>query len=398
MKKFYDTCSIMEDNADLSDVIISSVTIQELENIKAGNTKSEDIRVKARKAVNQIRKLNVETIIYNPIWDEDILSMGLEVNNDNRIIMTCWKSGCDAFYTEDYLCELIANKIFGLTTKRVRDNASNEYKGYKEVDLSEEEYSAFLTFRDKNVFNLLINQYAIIRMNGEIIDFVRWDGENNVELSVSKIGNDFMGKVKPRNDEQRLAFDMLQNDAITIKVLTGDMGTGKDYCMVSHAVQMLKDRTIDKIVLVRNNIEVKGTKEFGFLPNGMDEKLEWLTLPIQSALGGKEGYEMFANKRQIEILPLNWVRGADIKNSIVYVSEAENMTKEHIQLLIARIGEGSQLWINGDTKQIDDKIFEYNNGLETIINKLKGNKRFGVVNLAKVERSETAELAKLLDD
>ena len=206
-----------------------------------------------------------------------------------------------------------------------------------------------------------------------------------------------MGKVKPRNDEQRLAFDMLQNDAITIKVLTGDMGTGKDYCMVSHAVQMLKDRTIDKIVLVRNNIEVKGTKEFGFLPNGMDEKLEWLTLPIQSALGGKEGYEMFANKRQIEILPLNWVRGADIKNSIVYVTEAENMTKEHIQLLIARIGEGSQLWINGDTKQIDDRIFEYNNGLESIINKLKGNKRFGVVNLVKVERSETAELAKLLD-
>lgn len=398
MKKFYDTCSIMEDNEDLSNVIISSVTIQELENIKTSDTKSEDIRVKARKAVNQIRKFNVETVIYNPVWDEDISSMGLEVNNDNRIIITCIKSGCNIFYTEDYLCELIANKIFGLTTKRVRDNASNEYKGYKEVDLSEEEYSAFLTWRNKNVFNLLINQYAIIRMNGEIIDFVRWDGENNVELSVSKIGNDFMGKVKPRNDEQRLAFDMLQNDAITIKVLTGDMGTGKDYCMVSHAVQMLKDRTIDKIVLVRNNIEVKGTKEFGFLPNGMDEKLEWLTLPIQSALGGKEGYEMFANKRQIEILPLNWVRGADIKNSIVYVTEAENMTKEHIQLLIARIGEGSQLWINGDTKQIDNKIFEYNNGLESIINKLKGNKRFGVVNLVKVERSETAELAKLLDD
>lgn len=397
MKKFYDTCSIMEDNEDLSNVIISSVTIQELENIKTSDTKSEDIRVKARKAVNQIRKFNVETVIYNPVWDEDISSMGLEVNNDNRIIITCIKSGCNIFYTEDYLCELIANKIFGLTTKRVRDNASNEYKGYKEVDLSEEEYSAFLTWRNKNVFNLLINQYAIIRMNGEIIDFVRWDGENNVELSVSKIGNDFMGKVKPRNDEQRLAFDMLQNDAITIKVLTGDMGTGKDYCMVSHAVQMLKDRTIDKIVLVRNNIEVKGTKEFGFLPNGMDEKLEWLTLPIQSALGGKEGYEMFANKRQIEILPLNWVRGADIKNSIVYVTEAENMTKEHIQLLIARIGEGSQLWINGDTKQIDNKIFEYNNGLESIINKLKGNKRFGVVNLVKVERSETAELAKLLD-
>lgn len=43
-------------------------------------------------------------------------------------------------------------------------------------------------------------------------------------------------------------------------------------------------------------------------------------------------------------------------------------------------------------------IVKYNNGLESIINKLKGNKRFGVVNLVKVERSETAELARLLDD
>ena len=57
--KFYDTCSVMEDNSDLSDVVISSITIQELENIKTSNNKSDDIRAKARKAVNQIRKFNI---------------------------------------------------------------------------------------------------------------------------------------------------------------------------------------------------------------------------------------------------------------------------------------------------------------------------------------------------
>ena len=221
--KFYDTCSVMEDNSDLSDVVISSITIQELENIKTSSNKSEEIRAKARKAVNQIRKFNIKTIIYNPEWDKEILSMGLEVNNDSRIIMTCYMSEYDVFYTEDYLCGLIADKFFNLTVKRLRDNIVDGYKGYKEINLSEEEYAKFLTSRDKNTFGLLINQYAIIKVNGEIMDFARWDGESNVELSVSKIGNDFMGKVKPRNDEQRLAFDMLQNDAITIKVLTGDM-------------------------------------------------------------------------------------------------------------------------------------------------------------------------------
>ena len=167
--KFYDTCSVMEDNSDLSDVVISSITIQELENIKTSNNKSDDIRAKARKAVNQIRKFNIKTIIYNPEWDKEILSMGLDVNNDSRIIMTYCKSECDVFYTEDYLCGLIADKVFNLTVKRLGDNIVDGYKGYKEINLSEEEYAKFLTSRDKNTFGLLINQYAIIKVNGEII-------------------------------------------------------------------------------------------------------------------------------------------------------------------------------------------------------------------------------------
>ena len=39
--KFYDTCSVMEGNSDLSAVVISSITIQELENIKTRSNKYE---------------------------------------------------------------------------------------------------------------------------------------------------------------------------------------------------------------------------------------------------------------------------------------------------------------------------------------------------------------------
>ena len=78
-------------------------------------------------------------------------------------------------------------------------------------------------------------------------------------------------------------------------------------------------------------------------------------------------------------------------------SEAENMTKEHIQLLIGRVGVGSALWLNGDYKQTDDKVFENNNGLIKSIEKLKGNQKFGFVKLQTTERSETAKLADLLD-
>ena len=73
------------------------------------------------------------------------------------------------------------------------------------------------------------------------------------------------------------------------------------------------------------------------------------------------------------------------------------MTKEQIQLLIGRVGKNSALWINGDYRQIDDKAFEDNNGLLTVIDKLKGQDRFGYIRLEQVERSDTARLADLLD-
>ena len=60
-----------------------------------------------------------------------------------------------------------------------------------------------------------------------------------------------------------------------------------------------------------------------------------------------------------------------LKNTIIMCSESENMTKEHIQLLIGRVGEGSALWLNGDYRQVDEKVFETNNGLTIAIDKLK---------------------------
>ena len=163
MKKFYDTCSVMEDSNGLSDIVISSVTLQELENIKTSGTKSEEVRAKARRAVHQIKKYDVETIIYNPEWDNDISSMGLEVNNDNRIIITCSKSGCDVFYTEDYLCNLIANKIFGFETKRVRDDITDEYKGFIEVEDSDD--TSLISTNPKTVYQKTLMDYFLINIS-----------------------------------------------------------------------------------------------------------------------------------------------------------------------------------------------------------------------------------------
>ena len=190
---------------------------------------------------------------------------------------------------------------------------------------------------------------------------------------------------------------MLQDERSTIKVLTGRFGAGKDLIMISHALSFLEKEKYDKIIWVRNNIEVKDTAPLGALPGSNEDKLIPWCGPLIDHLGGVDGVRNLIESGQLEVVHLGHLRGRDFKRSIIISSEAENLTKQHLQLLIGRVGEGSNLWINGDWKQRDKKIFEESLGLEGMIQKLSGNPLFGYVHLTKSERSETAALADLLD-
>ena len=148
---------------------------------------------------------------------------------------------------------------------------------------------------------------------------------------------------------------------------------------------------------MRNNVGVKDTKDIGALPGNTIDKIFPYVMPLADHVGGVDGIEMLMRQGKLEVQHLGFIRGRDIKNSIILCSEAENLTKQHVQLLIGRVGEGSSLWLDGDFKQVDSKIFEENSGLNIAIDKLKGNKLFGFVHLEKSERSETAALADLLD-
>ena len=120
-------------------------------------------------------------------------------------------------------------------------------------------------------------------------------------------------------------------------------------------------------------------------------------MPLADHLGGVDGLSLMVSNGKIDIVHLGFIRGRDIKNSIIICSEAENMTKEHVQLLLGRVGEGSELWLNGDFRQCDAEVFRANSGLMTAVERLKGHPRFGYVNLQITERSETAAMADLLD-
>ena len=401
-KRLFDTNAILADCTDISNILISSKTLDELENIKTSSHKDNDIKYKARVAVRAIREQKPEIVVVQKSDYDKIEELGLEITNDNLIIASAWRYSQEnhiVFVTHDILCSLIAEKYFGLNVISICEKSSDDYKGYIDYHFStDEEMAEFYSNMQNNTLGLMINQYAILyNPNGEIIDKVKWDGVCNKTISYKPISNDFVGKVKPRNIQQELCFDMLQDNKSTIKVIRGNFGTGKDYLMVTHAIQLIKQNKYDKLIWIRNNVEVKDTNPIGFLPNDMKSKLLPFAMPLADHLGGESGLEMFINQGKIEIQHLGFIRGRNITNSIIYCSESENMTKEHIQLLIGRVADGSTLWINGDNKQIDDKVFERNNGLSILVDKLKGNQKFATVTLQKTERSETAALADILD-
>ena len=202
--------------------------------------------------------------------------------------------------------------------------------------------------------------------------------------------------ITPRNDEQVCAFDLMKDPSKTVKLLTGTWGTGKTLILVSAALEALKAGRFKRIVWIRNNVDVKGTKDLGALPGEVIDKL----LPFLGPFidhAGENSVRTMLNKGTLVVEPLQSLRGRNFDDTLIMCSEAENLTKEHIQLIIARAAEGSEVWFDADNRQRDKASFEKSRGIETLIERFAGQKLFGYVHLVKSERSETAAMIDLLN-
>ena len=408
-KLFLDTNALLnlQESAFKEEFFISQKTLEEIESIKSSGKKDDEIKYKARSISRLLDKYSGKyTVIRTNFGIKSILAdFDLEETPDNIILATAYT--CNQLQpvlicTDDLNCRFVSRDIFKLPTKGTDDinivKNIDEYSGYKDITFSDEEMSDFYLHINSNKFDCVPNEYLIIRKaDGDIVDYRRWNGEEYTALSWKQINSHVLGKIKPRNPQQVLAFDMLQNKDETIKVISGRFGSGKDYIMIANALKLIEDGKYEKLLYVRNAIGVKDAQQIGYLPGDKNSKLRPYAMVLADHLGGETGLDMQIMSGNIEIEHLGYIRGRDIKNTIIYCSEAENLTKEHVQLLIGRVGSGSALWMNGDFRQTDSHIFRINNGLLSTVQKLAGHEKFGYVRLEKTERSETAALADLLD-
>lgn len=430
MKYIVDTNVILGNPEILEhyDVDIPQIVLEEIETLELKKSNSQ-LQFEIRNAKRALHKAveSGKTNIFDLKNERNHIEGYASDYADNIILKIAQDKGY-GIITNDLLMILKAKPLgIEIISPMFDKRDNNGYEGLIDLNISDNEEDALLlALIEENIgkkltedsikkYNLLENQYLIFWENQyapskrgttstKVIDrknvgVFKFNGNSIFRVNGNKIHSDF-DVIVPRNVRQRCAIDMLQDEKTKIKALFGTFGAGKDYLMLGQALAMVNDDAcpIDKIVWVRNNIEVKDSNPIGFLPNSLEDKLMPFLMPLVDHLGGeKEILETMMAEGKIEVQHLGFIRGRDIKNAIIYVTEVQSNTLEHIQLLIGRVGEGSQIWFNGDDQQTDSNKFEFNNGVRAL-KKLSGQSLYGQVTLDKTERSEVARLSAILGE
>ncbi|HEY6866336.1 MAG TPA: PhoH family protein [Candidatus Eisenbacteria bacterium] len=143
-------------------------------------------------------------------------------------------------------------------------------------------------------------------------------------------------------------------DDFEIVFAIGPAGTGKTYLAVAAAVNALRQKKVDRIVLVRPAVEAG--ENLGFLPGDMQEKVDPYLRPMYDALAEMMSYDKMRRYIElgvIEIAPLAFMRGRTLHNSFVILDEAQNTTVRQMKMFLTRLGVNSRAVITGDVTQID---------------------------------------------
>ena len=275
-----------------------------------------------------------------------------------------------------------------------------DYRGYKVFNVNTKEVKDFYEGNDDSFGALFENEYIIIEDDDKkIVDCYRYKNEVLDRIFYPEIKNSFMGIIKPLDNQQYCAMDLLNQRDTPVKIITGVYGSGKDHLMWNMARTLVEDEEkFKKIIFVRPNVTLKNVPDIGFLPGDVDEKLGWILAPIYDKVGGQEGIQQLIEKDMLEVVPLLFIRGRSFENCIIYVTEAQNIDSSIAKVLLSRVGEGSEIWLNGDYHdQTDRVVFDKDNGLKLMIEKLTGNALFGQIYLPNTHRSKVASLSNLLD-
>lgn len=182
-------------------------------------------------------------------------------------------------------------------------------------------------------------------------------------------------KLAPKTEFQREMLRSLATQVVT--VATGPAGAGKTIITMTTISDQLRNGQIEKIYLSRPSVGMG--KSLGLLPGSLRDKFEPYLMPLVEVMVKRHGaawYETALGNKQIEFVPLEYLRGRSFENAFVIIDEAQNVSPNEMYTILTRIGEGGKLAVLGDPNQHDlrgengiDWVtdFAYNHQLENFI-------------------------------
>ncbi len=158
--------------------------------------------------------------------------------------------------------------------------------------------------------------------------------------------------IRPKTLGQQQYVEAMRRHSLVFGI--GPAGTGKTFLAMAMAVQALKARQVERLVLTRPAVEAG--EKLGFLPGDLQDKVDPYLRPLYDALFemlGLEAADRLRERGNIEVAPLAYMRGRTLSQSFIILDEAQNTTHEQMKMFLTRIGFGSRVVVNGDVTQMD---------------------------------------------